>query len=79
MAVNIHEAKTHFSKIIERVSAGEDVVISRAGHPVAVEVNIDRYRPRRELGFAPGAFVMPSVEEFNAALDPETLAAFSGD
>ncbi len=79
MAVNIHEAKTHFSKILERVSAGEDVVISRAGHPVAVVVGIDRYRPRRELGFAPGAFSMPSLEEFNAPLDPETLAAFSGE
>ncbi|MBY0504166.1 MAG: type II toxin-antitoxin system prevent-host-death family antitoxin [Bryobacteraceae bacterium] len=79
MAVNIHEAKTHFSKIIERVAAGEDVVISRAGHPVAVVVSIEHYRPRRELGFAPGAFVMPSLEAFNAPLDEETLAAFSGN
>jgi prevent-host-death family protein len=33
--VNIHEAKTHFSKLLARVSAGEEVVIARAGKPVA--------------------------------------------
>jgi prevent-host-death family protein len=32
---NIHDAKTHLSKIIERVEHGEEIVISRAGHPVA--------------------------------------------
>lgn len=34
-AVNIHDAKTHFSRIVERVEAGEEVVIARAGRPVA--------------------------------------------
>jgi prevent-host-death family protein len=33
--VNIHEAKTHFSKLLARVSAGEEIVIARAGKPVA--------------------------------------------
>ena len=33
--VNIHEAKTHFSKLLRRVSAGEEIVIARAGRPVA--------------------------------------------
>ena len=33
--VNIHEAKTHLSRLLERVAAGERVVISKAGHPVA--------------------------------------------
>ena len=33
--VNIHEAKTHFSRLVERVEAGEDIVIARAGRPVA--------------------------------------------
>ena len=73
-ALNIHEAKTHFSKLIERVAQGEDVVISRAGVPVAVVVGIDRYRPTRVFGFARGEFQMPDLEEFNAPLDAETLA-----
>ncbi|GAB2900311.1 type II toxin-antitoxin system Phd/YefM family antitoxin [Streptomyces mayteni] len=32
---NVHEAKTHFSRILEQVATGEEVVISKAGHPVA--------------------------------------------
>ena len=34
-AVNIHEAKTHFSKLLERVALGEEIIIARAGEPVA--------------------------------------------
>ena len=34
-AVNIHEAKTHLSRLVERVEAGEEIVIARAGRPVA--------------------------------------------
>lgn len=33
--VNIHEAKTHFSKLLEQVQNGEEIVIARAGHPIA--------------------------------------------
>lgn len=47
MVVNIHEAKTHFSKLIERVRAGEEVVIAKAGQPVAKLVPIaDEQGPR---------------------------------
>ena len=77
--LNIHEAKTHFSKLLERVSAGEDVVIARAGVPIAVVMSIERYRPKREFGFAHGAFQMADLDEFNAPLDPETLAYFTGE
>ena len=77
MPTNIHEAKTNFSKLLERAIHGEDVVISKAGLPVAVLVGIDRYKPKRELGFASGAFTMSSLEDFNAPLDPETLAFLS--
>ena len=68
MATKIHEAKTHFSKLL-----------SKAGTPVAVLAGIDRYKPKRELGFATGAFTMSPLEEFNAPLDPETMAFFHGD
>ena len=79
MATNVHEAKTHFSQLLDRASHGEDVVISKSGVPVAVLVGIDRYKPKRELGFATGAFTMSSLEDFNAPLDPETLAFFNGE
>lgn len=44
MLVNMHEAKTHLSRLVERVEAGEEIVIGRAGHPVA------RLVPFREVG-----------------------------
>lgn len=77
-AVNIHEAKTHFSKILDRVANGEDVVISRSGVPVAVVVGIDRYKPKREFKFAAGMFQMADLNEFNAPIEAQTLAYFSG-
>jgi prevent-host-death family protein len=43
--VNIHEAKTHFSRLVERVEAGEELVIARAGRPVA---RLVPYRPRHD-------------------------------
>ena len=43
--VNIHEAKTHLSRLVERVEAGEELVIARAGRPVA---RLVPYRPRHE-------------------------------
>lgn len=48
--MNIHEAKTHFSKILEEVERGEEVVIARAGTPVAKVVPIEPEPPRRKLG-----------------------------
>ena len=77
-ALNIHEAKTHFSKLLDRVRDGEDVVISRAGVPIAVVVGIDRYKPKREFGFARGAFQMAELEEFNAPVEGATLSFFTG-
>jgi prevent-host-death family protein len=44
MSVNVHEAKTHFSKLLQRVEDGEEIVIARAGKPVAT---LSRYETRR--------------------------------
>ncbi len=75
--MNIHEAKTHFSKLLDRVTKGEDVVISRSGVPVAVLVGIERYKPKREFGFAAGTFQMAELDDFNSPLDPQTLGFFT--
>jgi prevent-host-death family protein len=49
--VNIHEAKTHFSKLVERAEAGEEIVIARNGRPVAKLVRYtDAPRQPRQLG-----------------------------
>ena len=45
--VNVHEAKTHLSRLLERVERGERIVIARAGHPVAVLQAVDAPAPRR--------------------------------
>lgn len=63
MEVNIHEAKTHLSKLLERVSQGEEVVIAKAGKPVARLVAIKPKRVTRPIGTAKGAFVLP--DDFN--------------
>jgi prevent-host-death family protein len=64
--VNVHHAKTHLSRLLERVVAGEEVVIARAGRPVARLVPIHPEEPRRP-GLAKGrltdAFFEPLPED----------------
>lgn len=55
---NIHEAKTHLSRIIERVERGEEVVISRAGTPVAKLVPLPRDALRRGRGMLQGRLTL---------------------
>ena len=59
--VNMHEAKTHFSKLAEAVEAGEEVIIARAGKPVMKLVRIDEVQIPIVHGFA--------AEEFDAWAD----------
>ncbi len=69
MEVNIHEAKTHLSKLLARVALGEEVIIAKAGKPVARLVSIAPERPRFKLGSAKGEFVVP--DDFNDPLPKE--------
>jgi prevent-host-death family protein len=55
--VNMHEAKTHFSKLAEAVEAGEEVVIARAGKPVMRLVKVDEVQQPIVPGFAAELFV----------------------
>jgi prevent-host-death family protein len=59
MEVNIHEAKTHFSRLLERVALGEEVVIAKAGTPVAKLIPIESKRRKFQFGSAKGDFVVP--------------------
>ena len=54
MEVNIHEAKTHLSRLLRRVAEGEEVTIARAGVPVARLVAVEKKKNVRPLGFATG-------------------------
>lgn len=73
MEVNIHEAKTHLSKLLERVALGEEVVIAKAGRPVAKLVAIEGKKRPFQFGSAKGEFVVP--DDFNDP-DPEIDALF---
>lgn len=65
--VNIHEAKTHFSKLLERVALGEEVVIARAGTPIAKLVPLTPKRKRKPGGaeglVVPDRFFEPLPDE----------------
>jgi prevent-host-death family protein len=71
--VGIHEAKTHLSRLLRRVAAGEEVVIARSGRPIARLVPVGEARPR-DLGRDRGTFSVP--EDFDQALPDEILDAF---
>lgn len=74
--VNVHEAKTHLSRLLETVAAGGEVVIAKAGKPVARLVPVARgVRPKR-LGLLQGRIKVDA--DFNAPLSPDALADFEG-
>ena len=73
--VNIHEAKTHLSKLLRRVTAGEEIVIARAGKPIARRVAVAEPLRPRELGKDRGKIWI--ADDFDT-LDPEILADFEG-
>ena len=52
--VNIHEAKTHLSRLVDKAVRGEEVVIARANRPLVRLVPVDEARPPRRLGTAAG-------------------------
>jgi len=73
MKVNIHEAKTHLSRLLQKVREGEEVVISRAGVPVAKLVGVAPKQEVRPLGIARGEIWM--AEDFDTPM-PELEALF---
>lgn len=71
---NVHEAKTHLSRLLERVEQGENIVIARGGRPIARLVPIQQ--ETRKPGRLAGKIRM--AEDFDAPLPTEILALFSG-
>ncbi len=69
MEVNVHEAKTHLSKLLERVALGEEVIIAKAGKPVAKLVPLDEQPKPRVFGSAKGDFTVP--DDFDDPLPKE--------
>ena len=73
--VNIHEAKTHLSRLLERVSEGEEIVIAKSGKPVARLSSVDTKRKALPYGMLKGklkirpGFDDPLPDDFIAALE----------
>ncbi len=69
--VNLHEAKTHLSRFVDQAAAGEEILIARAGKPVARLVPLAASSPQpRALGLGKGRFTLP--KDFDA-LHHETI------
>jgi prevent-host-death family protein len=76
MEVNIHQAKTHLSRLLQRVAAGEEVTIARAGVPIARLVAVKAEGKTRPLGFARGEIWI--ADDFDAPLPDDLLKEFYG-
>jgi prevent-host-death family protein len=74
--VNMHEAKTHLSRIVKEVAEGEDVVISRSGTPVVRLVPVEEAKRPRKPGSMKGkVWISPDFDEEM----PEILAGYQGE
>jgi len=73
--VNVHDAKTHFSRLLDRVQDGEEFVIAKAGRPVVRLGPLSRGRKRR-LGALDGKLSVP--DNFNDPLPSEVIDGFEG-
>jgi len=75
VTVNIHDAKTHFSRLLARVSEGEEVIIAKAGRPIARLVAIVQKPKQRLPGSAKEKLVLS--EDFDSPLPNEILKTFA--
>ena len=76
VTVNIHEAKTHLSRLLSDVEAGEEVVIARNGNPVARLVAVN-HRGKRQPDLLKGKITIP--DSFFDPLPEEELRLWEGD
>jgi prevent-host-death family protein len=75
-SVNIHDAKTQLSKLVDQAAAGKEIVIAKAGKPVARLVPLATKGKRRKLGALAGRIKVP--DDFDAPLPAKVIAAFEG-
>lgn len=75
MVINVYEAKTNFSKLLDRVAGGEELVLGRAGRPIARLVPYTKPRlPRRPGRLSGRVWIAPDFDETPA----EVIADFEG-
>jgi prevent-host-death family protein len=72
--VSLYDAKTHLSALVERVAAGEEIIIAKSGKPKAVLVPISDVKPLRQPGKGKGAWTLS--DDFDAPLPKSILKRF---
>jgi prevent-host-death family protein len=75
--INIHEAKTHLSRLLELVSAGEEIIIAKAGNPMARLVPLQTLKKPRQPGALAGHLKI--ADDFDAPLPESMASAFRGE
>lgn len=75
-SVNVHEAKTHLSSLLDEVAGGNEIIIAKAGKPVARLVPIVKGAPKRVPGVLRGKIRIS--EDFDSPLPDDVLARFEG-
>ncbi len=78
---NIHEAKTHLSRLVDEVEKGEPFIIAKAGKPKAqvVPISTSKNKPKRRIGFMKGAYTLPgNFAMIDKQLDKEIEELFRG-
>jgi prevent-host-death family protein len=76
--VNVHAAKTHFSRLVDEAASGTEIIIAKAGKPIArlVALTPPEVRAKRRLGILAEQAVVPP--DFDAPLPDDVLDAFEG-
>ena len=74
--VNIHEAKTHFSRLVDEAAKGEEIIVAKAGKPAARLVPMTSVKTKRRFGALKGKIRIG--DDFNAPLADDVLATFEG-
>jgi prevent-host-death family protein len=78
-AINMHDAKTQFSRLVDRAAAGETIIIAKSGRPVARLVPLEPVTPGgpRRTGFLLGMYTVP--DDFDRMFEDEIGVEFEGN
>ncbi|SOY39780.1 type II toxin-antitoxin system Phd/YefM family antitoxin [Cupriavidus taiwanensis] len=74
--VNIHDAKTNFSRLVDAASGGEEIIIAKAGKPAARLVPMESTKVTRRFGVLKGKIHV--ADDFDAPLPDDVIAEFEG-
>src|SRR5258708_25488216 len=77
LTVNIHDAKTHLSRLVDQAAKGEAFVIAKAGKPLVKVIALDAPVKNRRIGFLAGELTVP--DDFDRMFEAEIEAMFNGD